>query len=308
MDWSSTINGFRAFLQLEKSLAKTSIEAYQRDLHKLVNYLRITEKNLSPTQITEKDLTAFLYWLNELGLEKSSQARTLSSIKAFYKYLLFEDLIDQNPTELIEGPKINHKLPAFLSIKEVQQIIASIDMSLPLGVRNRAIIETLYACGLRVSELKNLTFNQIDYEEGFLKVLGKGSKERWVPIGQEALNHLIIYVNEIRKKQDNIHPNHKHFAFLNRRGKQLSRVMIFLIVKELAEKAGISKNISPHTFRHSFATHLIEGGADLRAVQEMLGHQSILTTEIYTHLDTKFLRQNILLHHPMNQKKQKIER
>ena len=301
MDWNSAVKGFHSFLLLEKSLSKNSISAYIRDLNKFREYLNIQQLDLNPTQFSAREIADFLEWLNGLGLKSSSQARILSSIKAFCKYLLIEELIQSNPTELIEGPKIKQKLPAYLTIEEVKKIIGVIDLSTPHGLRNRAIIEILYACGLRVSELTHLKFSNLYLDIGFLKIIGKGNKERWAPIGEEAIKHLNFYLEGVRRIQKKIDPDHQNSIFLNRNGRQISRVMVFLIVKELAELAGISKNISPHTFRHSFATHLIEGGADLRAVQEMLGHESILTTEIYTHLNTDFLRQNILAHHPLNQ-------
>ena len=302
MDWQIAIRGFKSYLQLERALAKNSIEAYTRDLQKLVAFLHLTNSKSLPNSISTKELSQFIFYLNDLGLEARSQARILSAIKTFFKYLLIEDLIQDDPTILLEGPRLQRKLPEVLSYEEIQKILGAIDLSLPHGVRNRAMLETLYASGLRVSELINLKLTNLFLDVGFIKVIGKGNKERIVPIGETAIKHINIYNENIRNHL-NIDPEHANVLFLNRRGKKLSRVMIFMIVKELVALAGIEKKVSPHTFRHSFATHLIEGGADLRAVQDMLGHESILTTEIYTHLDTDFLRETILTCHPMNQQK-----
>lgn len=289
--------GFEAFLKLERSLSANSVEAYLRDLDKLIQYLEFNELNLGPKELKPGHISDFVSWLFDLGVASRSQARIISGIKAFYKYLIIENIADEDPTELIEGPKIGMKVPEVLSIQEIDQLIAAIDLSKKEGERNRAIIETLYSCGLRVSELINLKISNILFEEGFLRVMGKGSKERLVPIGKAAIR----YINFYREQQRNhleIKPNAVDILFLNNRGAQLSRVMIFTIVKRLALKAGIQKNVSPHTFRHSFATHLVDGGADLRAVQEMLGHQSITTTEIYTHLDRSFIKEAICQYHP----------
>lgn len=289
--------GFEAFLKLERSLSANSVEAYLRDLDKLIQYLEFNELNLGPKELKPRHISDFVSWLFDLGVASRSQARIISGIKAFYKYLILENIADEDPTELIEGPKIGMKVPEVLSIQEIDQLIAAIDLSKKEGERNRAIIETLYSCGLRVSELINLKISNILFEEGFLRVMGKGSKERLVPIGKAAIR----YINFYREQQRNhleIKPNAVDILFLNNRGAQLSRVMIFTIVKRLALKAGIQKNVSPHTFRHSFATHLVDGGADLRAVQEMLGHQSITTTEIYTHLDRSFIKEAICQYHP----------
>ena len=302
MDWRIAIGGFKSYLQLERALAKNSIEAYTRDLQKLISFLHITNSKSLPNSISTDELSQFIFYLNDLGLEARSQARILSAIKTFFKYLLIEDLIQDDPTILLEGPRLQRKLPEVLSYEEIQKILGAIDLSLPHGVRNRAMLETLYASGLRVSELINLKLTNLFLDIGFIKVVGKGNKERIVPIGETAIKHINIYNENIRNHL-NIYPEHANVLFLNRRGKKLSRVMIFMIVKELVALAGIEKKVSPHTFRHSFATHLIEGGADLRAVQDMLGHESILTTEIYTHLDTDFLRETILTCHPMNQQK-----
>lgn len=300
--WESYINGFTSYLLLERSLSENTIEAYLRDIRKLVEFLELSELKVSPEELDVDQLSSFLHSLNDLGLGARSQARLLSAIKTFYKYLLMEDLIQIDPTSLLEGPKLPRKIPKVLSYEEIQRMIASIDLSEAHGVRNRAMLETLYACGLRVSELIDLRMGNLYLDIGFIKVLGKGNKERIVPIGEEAVKHIGFYIEGVRRRMMNIHPAHSHFLFLNRRGKQLSRVMVFMVVKECAKLAGIEKNVSPHTFRHSFATHLIEGGADLKAVQDMLGHESILTTEIYTHLDTDYLRETILSYHPRNKR------
>ncbi len=301
-NWGPYINGFKSYLLLERSLSENTIEAYLRDIKKLVEFLELSEIHASPEALNVDQLSSFLHSLNDLGLGARSQARLLSAVKTFYKYLLMEDLIQVDPTSLLEGPRLPRKIPEVLSYEEIQSMIASIDLSESHGVRNRAMLETLYACGLRVSELIDLRISNLYLDIGFVKVLGKGNKERIVPIGEEAVKHIGFYMDGVRRAMMNIHPEHTNFLFLNRRGKQLSRVMVFMVVKECAKLAGIDKNVSPHTFRHSFATHLIEGGADLKAVQDMLGHESILTTEIYTHLDTDYLRETILSFHPRNQK------
>jgi integrase/recombinase XerD len=253
---------------------------------------------IAPLEVQRSDLETFIFWINELGLGAKSQARIISGIKAFYRFLIMDDMLNINPTELLEGPRLERKIPEVLAYSEVLQLISEIDMSQAHGVRNRAMLETLYACGLRVTELITLKITNFYPDIGFLKVHGKNNKERIVPIGEEAIKHIQIYLNTIRKLQNNIHKDHENVLFLNRRGKQLSRVMIFMVIKDLAAAAGITKTVSPHTFRHSFATHLVEGGADLRAVQDMLGHESITTTEIYTHLDTEYLKETILSFHP----------
>ncbi len=298
MNWNSSIKGFKNYLQLERSLSKNSIEAYLRDVEKLFQYLELKEIEVQPENVEQKQIEEFLVWISELGLNARSQARILSGLKAFYKYLLMEDVIDIAPTELIESPKIGRKLPEVLSIEEINAIIDAIDLSKPEGERNKAMLETLYSCGLRVTELVNLKLSNLLLNEGFVRVVGKGDKERIAPIGSVAVKHIKIYIESKRNHMQNIDKKSEDILFLNRRGKQLTRVMIFTIIKNLAEKAGITKTVSPHTFRHSFATHLVEGGADLRAVQEMLGHESITTTEIYTHLDREYLRQAILDFHP----------
>ena len=295
MSWESSIKGFKSYLQIERSLSINSVQAYIRDVKKFANYAIPLE--LNALKINREDISEFLNTLKNDNISARSQARIISGIKAFYKYLIIEDYIKHNPTELIESPKIGLKLPDTLSLIEIDKLIAAIDLSNKQGERNRAIIETLYSCGLRVSELTNLKLSNIYFNEGYIKVIGKGDKERLAPIGGKALKYLQIYINEVRNHQK-IKKGQEDFVFLNNRGAGLTRVMIFLIIQKLAEKIGLKKKISPHTFRHSFATHLIEGGADLRAVQEMLGHESITTTEIYTHLDKDYLRSNIIQFHP----------
>lgn len=288
---------------LEKSMSKHSIEAYISDIHKLHTFITTEKNGKSPLEIRYRDLETFVFYIHKLGLGAASQARILSGVRAFYKYLLVEDEIDDDPTELLEGPRLKRKIPDVLSYEEICQIMEAIDMSLPHAQRNRAILETLYACGIRVSELVGLRISNYFPETGFIKVLGKNDKERITPIGSAAIKHINLYLTTVRRGMTNIRKGHEDFIFLNRRGRQLTRVMIFNIVKEAVANAGIRKTISPHTFRHSFATHLVEGGADLRAVQDMLGHESITTTEIYTHVDTSYLRQTIMNCHPANRKR-----
>ncbi len=281
-------------------MSSNSIEAYVHDVAMLRQFMELNHPNVSPQHVVTKNLQGFLQFINELGMSAYSQARILSGIKAFYKYLLFEELIKDDPTALLEGPKIGRKLPDTLSYTEIEKLLEALDLSTPEGSRNRAILEMLYSSGLRVSELVELKMDSVHFDIGFLRVVGKGNKERLVPIGRDALKYLKIYLEEIRGKLSH-KPAKKGFeayVFLNRNGRKLTRVMIFTIIKNLATKIGLNKTISPHTFRHSFATHLIEGGADLRAVQEMLGHESITTTEIYTHLDRDYLRQVIQEFHP----------
>jgi len=301
MDWKSGIKGFKNYLRLERSMSGNTIDAYLRDIAKLVEFLTIHEMDIAPLDIQRSDLEAFIFWINSLGLGARTQARVISGVKAFYRFLLMEDVLEVDPTELLEGPRLERKIPEVMAYSEVQALIGAIDMSQAHGVRNRAMLETLYACGLRVTELISLKITNFYPDIGFLKVHGKNNKERIVPIGEEAIKHIQIYLTTIRKLQNNIHKDHENVLFLNRRGKQLSRVMIFMVIKDLAAAAGITKTVSPHTFRHSFATHLVEGGADLRAVQDMLGHESITTTEIYTHLDTDYLKETILSFHPRSQ-------
>lgn len=297
MDWRSAIKGFQAYLKLEKSLSDNSIEAYSRDIEKLYQFSDLQVVKLKPELITLTDLRGFINWINELGMIPSSQARILSGIKAFYKYLLMEDIIRTDPSELLESPKIRRKLPDTLSYEEINKIIAALDLSKPEGMRNKAILETLYGSGLRVSELTELKLSNLYLDIEFIKVTGKGNKERLVPIGSEAIKALKIWIENVRIHNP-IKRGEEDYVFLNRRGTRLSRQIIFLTIKGLAEIIGLKKKISPHTFRHSFATHLVEGGADLRAVQEMLGHESITTTEIYTHLDREYLKSTISQFHP----------
>jgi integrase/recombinase XerD len=295
--WQSYIKHFKDYLRLERSLSGNSVEAYIRDVEKLEEFVALAKIDQPPPRIEESHLTAFLKYLSELGLSAHSQARMLSGIKAFFKYLLLENEITEDPTELLGSPRLSRKLPDVLSYTDIEAILGAIDHSTPEGTRNRAIIEVLYSSGLRVSELTGLLITHCYFDIGFLRILGKGDKVRLVPIGKEAIKYTQLYLDHVRNE---IAPKKgsEDIVFLNRRGGQLTRVMIFLIIKDLAEKAGITKNVSPHTFRHSFATHLIEGGASLRAVQEMLGHESITTTEIYTHLDRDYLRQVITEFHP----------
>lgn len=302
MDWKSGINGFKSYLMLERSLSANSIDAYTRDIDKLMEFINLNFEGISPLVIQLNHLEAFILFINELGLGPRSQARILSGIRAFYKYLLVEDLIDDDPTELIEGPKLKRKIPDVLSYDEIGQILASIDLSHETGTRNKAMLETLYSSGLRVSELIGLRISNLYIDLGFIRVIGKNNKERLIPIGEAAIKQIQLYIEGVRRSMMNIQKGHEDILFLNRRGKQLTRVMVFHIVKKAAKDAGIDKNISPHTFRHSFATHLVEGGANLKAVQDMLGHESIITTEIYTHLDTDFLRETLLSFHPRNKK------
>jgi integrase/recombinase XerD len=297
MNWDLHIKQFKNYLKLERSLSDNSIQAYMRDVVKLKEFVELSNQKTGPLQIMPKDLQKFLEFINKLGMSAFSQARILSGIKAFYRYLLLEELIDKDPTELIEGPKLGRKLPDVLSYHEIEKLLEAIDMSKPEGARNRAMLEVLYSSGLRVSELIALKINNIYVDIGFLRVIGKGNKERLVPIGRDALKFIKIYLEEVRVHIP-VQKGFEGYAFLNRRGRKLSRVMVFMIIKDLAVRIGLKKDISPHTFRHSFATHLIEGGADLRAVQEMLGHESITTTEIYTHLDRDYLKQVIQEFHP----------
>ena len=295
MSWDTSIKSFKSYLQIERSLSENSVQAYTRDVKKFSNYA--IPLDLSELNITRDNIREFLSEIKDEGISARSQARIISGIKAFYKYLIMEDYLKLNPTELIESPKIGLKLPDVLSLVEIDSLIAGVDLTNKQGERNRAILETLYSCGLRVSELINLQLSNTHFKQGYLKVIGKGDKERLAPIGGRAIKYLTIYINEVRSHQE-IKKGHENFVFLNNRGTKLTRVMIFVIIQKLAEKIGIKKKISPHTFRHSFATHLIEGGADLRAIQEMLGHESITTTEIYTHLDKEYLRSNIIQFHP----------
>ncbi len=295
--WEPYKKGFKAYLQLERSLSDNSVSAYLSDLEKLTSYLFAANIKKTPAEVDLKDLQGFVKWVAELGMLQSSQARIISAMRTFYKYCLLENISTTDPTTLLEAPKLKRSLPDVLTFDEIENVIAQIDLSTAEGQRNKAIIETIYSCGLRVSEAVNLKLSQLYFDVGFIRVIGKGNKERLVPIGGSAIKYINIYRNLVRVHQP-VQEGEADILFLNRRGKRLSRVMIFLIIKDLVKKAGISKNISPHTFRHSFATHLVEGGADLRAVQEMLGHESITTTEIYTHLDREFLRKTLEQFHP----------
>ncbi len=295
--WEPYKKGFVAYLRLEKSLAENSVEAYSRDLEKLTQFLQSTGKMKQPEGIVLKDLQEFVQWIAELGISDRSQARIISGLHTFFGYCIDENIVRADPSELLEAPKLKRALPDTLSFEEIEKIIKENDLSTPEGTRNKTILETLYSCGLRVTELVTLRRSHLYTETGFIRVIGKGDKERLVPIGREAVKYLNIYLETIRPHIP-VQPGFEDFVFLNRRGKKLTRIMIFYIIRDLAAKAGITKTISPHTFRHSFATHLVEGGADLRAVQEMLGHESITTTEIYTHLDREFLRDTLHRFHP----------
>jgi integrase/recombinase XerD len=300
LSWPTYRKEFINYLKLERSLSENSIEAYDRDVQKLSQFISMQHPGVTALKVSSKHLSGFLEFITEIGMSAHSQARILSGIKAFYKYLLFENLIDADPTLLIEGPKLGRKLPDTLSFPEIENLLNAVDLSSPEGARNRAMLEVLYSSGLRVSELVDLRLNHVDFDLEFLRVTGKGNKERMVPVGSDALRFLRIYINEVRGKHPHkpVQKGFESYVFLNRNGRKLTRVMIFTIIKNLAKDIGLNKTISPHTFRHSFATHLIEGGADLRAVQEMLGHESITTTEIYTHLDRDYLRQVIKEFHP----------
>lgn len=295
--WEKDLRNYLQYLKLERSLSSNSIEAYERDVLKLIQYLQLSGLSKTSSEIIHEDIENFLAYLSDLGLSAYSQARILSGLKSFYKYLLYENKIEKDPLELIEAPKLGRKLPDVLDFPDIEKILNIIDLSSNEGQRNRAMLELMYSSGLRVSEVINLKLSNILPEIGFLKIIGKGNKERLVPVGTDALKYTNIYLQDIRK---NIIPQRgfENIVFLNNRGKSLSRVMVFLFIKKYTLLAGIKKSVSPHTFRHSFATHLIEGGADLRAIQEMLGHESITTTEIYTHLDREYLRQTILEFHP----------
>jgi len=295
--WEPYKKGFKAYLQLERLLSDNSVEAYMRDIEKLTQYLQHAGTLKKPADIRLTDLQNFIKWIAELGISPTSQARIISGIKSFYKYCLIEHISNGDPTTLLEAPKLKKALPDTLSFDEIENIIAQIDLSKPEGGRNKAMLELLYSSGLRVSELVNLKISQLYFDVGFIRVLGKGDKERLVPVGSSAVKYVKIYLKNIRVHIP-VKPGYEDIVFLNRRGSKLTRVMVFLIIKDLAKKAGIKKIISPHTFRHSFATHLVEGGADLRAVQEMLGHESITTTQIYTHLDREFLRKTLEEFHP----------
>jgi integrase/recombinase XerD len=297
MNWEEGKKGFENYLKLEKSLSQNSVSAYVNDITKLIAYLDRDYNGIGPLKVKLEHLKGFINWLNEREISPRTQARTISGIKSFYKFLLIEGKLTSDPTALIESPKIGRKLPDVLSMEEIDKLINAVDLSKSEGQRNKAMLETLYSCGLRVSELVNLKITNLFFDQGFIKVEGKSEKERLVPVSGKAVEEVNRYLSDYRKKLK-VSKDSENVLFLNRRGKKLSRVMIFTIIKNLAEKIGMDKSISPHTFRHSFATHLINGGADLRAVQEMLGHESILTTEIYTHLDRDYLKSTIQQFHP----------
>ena len=295
--WQPYKKGFKAYLQLERSLSENSVDAYLHDVELLTQWMLLQGLQKNPAAVVQEDLQQFLKAIAEMGMGANSQARIISGLRAFFKYAMLEQIVQQNPTELLEAPKLKRALPEVLSFGEIEAIIGAIDQSTPEGVRNKAMLETLYSCGLRVSELVNLQLSQLYLDVGFVRVFGKGSKERLVPIGRDAIKYIQLYRDNVRVHVP-VQKGEEDMVFLNNRGRRLSRVMVFLIIKAMAAKAGITKNISPHTFRHSFATHLVEGGADLRAVQEMLGHESITTTEIYTHLDREYLRETLHRFHP----------
>lgn len=306
MKWEPLQRDFKNYLRLEKSLSANSIEAYLRDVAQFKSFLELKSETLTPDKVQTHQIQDFLMFITELGMSERSQARIVSGLKSFFRFLILDEQIEADPTQLIEAPKLGRKLPVVLSVEEIDAIQAAIDLSTNEGHRNKAIIETLYSCGLRVSELIDLRLSHLHAEQAYIKVIGKGQKERLVPISQKALNDINFYIKGYRNHMDVIDKSAQDIVFLNRRGKKLTRVMIFTIVKQLVQAADIQKNVSPHTFRHSFATHLVEGGADLRVVQEMLGHESILTTEIYTHLDRTFLQETLMMYHPRSeiQKKQ----
>lgn len=295
MDWIDTAKDFKRYLEFERNLSKNSIYAYLNDVQKLRVYCE--DRQLSIQDITAQHIQDFLSWMNGFAISAFTQARLISGLKAYFNFLQLEYELDPNPIELIETPRLIRKIPDVLQVEEIDAMIAAVDLSTPEGARNKAILEVLYGCGLRVSELINLKLSNLFLDVDFIKIEGKGSKERLIPIGSQAIKYLKIYIEEIRSRQQ-IKPGHEDFVFLNRRGAALSRVMIFIIIKELAAHIGLKKQISPHTFRHSFASHLVEGGADLRAVQDMLGHESITTTEIYTHIDKEYLQSVITQYHP----------
>lgn len=297
MNWEAEIKGFKAYLQLERSLSANTVEAYLNDIGKLAQYASMLPEKPSYRGLKHPDLQKFLMWINEFNLSATSQARIISGIKGFYKYAVLEGLMMENPAELLEMPRLKRKLPEVLSLEDINAMLACIDMSKAEGHRNKAIIETLYGCGLRVTELVDLKLSNLFFQAGFIRVVGKGDKERIVPIGQEAQNAIQWYIEGTRIHL-NVKKGQEDFVFLSRNGRQLTRIMVFFICKELASLAGIRKTISPHTFRHSFATHLVEAGADLRAVQDMLGHESITTTEIYTHISRDYLREVVMKYHP----------
>jgi len=295
--WEPYKKGYKAWLQLERSLSDHSTAAYGRDIELLTRYLQLQPTPPRPDELTTESLRLFIHWINELGLSASSQSRIISGIKSFFRYCVLEQIVTTDPTTLLEAPKRKRILPDTLSFEEIESMIAAIDLSKPEGTRNKAILETLYSCGLRVSELIGLKISQLYLDLDYIRVRGKGDKERLVPIGKEAAHFIKLYREQVRTQLTPV-KGMEDILFLNKRGSALSRIMVFYIIRDLAKAAGIGKSVSPHTFRHSFATHLVEGGADLRAVQEMLGHASITTTEIYTHLDRDFLRKTLEQFHP----------
>ncbi len=295
--WQQAIRLFKAHLAMERNLSTHSIEAYLRDTKRFAEYLDLCRVQVPPEQVSRQQMEAYTMWLGQLGIAGSSQSRMLSGVRAFYRFLLLSDAIREDPTAFLDRPRLARYLPDVLTVDEIEVILSQIDLSTEQGVRNRAMLETLYACGLRVSELVSLRLEDYFPEEQMVRIIGKNNKERLIPIGQDAMHYINLYLIHVRQHQK-IKPGQEHFLFLNRNGAHLSRVMVFYIIKALVAQAGIDKTVSPHTFRHSFATHLVEGGADLKAVQDMLGHESITTTEIYTHLDTEYLRETVQLFHP----------
>ena len=299
--WETNIKDFKYYLQVEKSLSSNTILSYESDMHKLMAYVEMFCPAKKPQDILLQDLQAFLKYIAEFSFTETTQSRIISGIKHFFKFLILENYIQENPAELLETPRIKRKLPVFLSVEEIDKMLSLIDRSTPEGERNLAMLETMYSCGLRVSELISLKISDLHFNEGYISIVGKGDKQRLVPIGNTAMK-LIKNYRENHRNHIAIKKNQEDMLFLSKRGTSITRQMVFYVIKDLAERAGIKKKLSPHTFRHSFATHLVEGGADLRAVQEMLGHESITTTEIYTHLDQHYLRENILSYHPRNKK------
>ena len=299
--WKNDIKDYKSFLKLEKGLSENSIKAYENDMGKLLQFMEMVGEEKDLEDVDRLLLHEFIKWVNEIGLNARTQSRIISGIKSFYKFLLLEERILIDPTLMLESPRIGRKLPEVLSIEEIDLLFSKIDLSKPEGQRNKTMLEVLYSCGLRVSELLGLRITDIYRDEGYIRIIGKGDKERLIPISPAALREIDLYMPD-RNSMLNIDRENMDILFLNRRGRQLTRVMVFIIIKQLAEASGIKKNISPHTFRHSFATHLVNGGADLRAVQEMLGHESIVTTEIYTHLDREYLREAIISYHPRSLK------
>jgi len=305
--WEKRLSEYRSYLMVERSFSENTVQAYMRDMQKLVQFFAERKLTVKPEEVTRTQLEQFVQWIASQGLGANSQTRIISGLRAFYKFLLIQDHVDDDPTATLKRPRLEKRIPEVLALKEVEAMLATFDQSTTYGIRNRAMLETLYACGLRVSELNDLKITNLFFDAGFIKVIGKNNKERMVPIGEVAVKHIQLYMEHVRSKQTNIKKNSENILFLNHRGSKLTRVMVFKIVKEAAHKAEINKNVSPHTLRHSFATHLVEGGADLRAVQDMLGHESIITTEVYTHLDKEYLKETILLYHPRHQKEDIIQ-